>query len=107
MGDDSASREHSRLLQIRGVHKSGDFFTKAKVFNVPNDANDLARSLFIHGIRIVTQAQLLSNRIFVREVTARKSFVDHNHPRSTLCIVLIGVASFPEWNSQGAEKAGT
>ena len=57
------------------------------MFYIPDDAHDLALRVLI-GQRFIAQQQLLADRIFVREITARERLVNHHGPWRGVVLML-------------------
>ena len=93
-----AARKHCRLLCERRVDKRRRFFSQAKMFDVTDDADDLAGTQLVDRVRIVAKKNLLADGIFVREKLARKRLVYRDDPRRGFRIVLIEVAAFDQRN---------
>src|SRR5258708_37348975 len=99
MGAGGASGKDRRLLVEWGVHKRRSLLPRAKMLDVADDANDLARPRFIDGVRVVAQEDLLADGIFVGEESVGERLIDSYNPRRGLGIALIEEPPFDEGNS--------
>ena len=75
------------------------------MLDVADDPDNLPRAALVYRVWVVTQQNLLPDRVFVRKEAMRKRFVHDNRPRRGLCIVIIKIAPLFQRNLEGAEKA--
>ena len=90
-----ASGKNCGLLKVGGVHKRRRVLSQAKMFHVSDDPHDLPRPLFIYGIGIVPEEQVLPDGIFIREEPPGERLIDDQRPRCALVVMLVQVAPFP------------
>src|SRR5215467_8906758 len=107
MRDNRSSRVYRGLLQMRGIYERRCRLAQARMLNVADDPDNLPWALLVYRIRIVTQENLLPNRVLGWEETARKCFVHHHCPRRTLGIVFIEIAPPLQRNPKRPEKTRT
>jgi hypothetical protein len=98
VGPRFAAGEYCRLLCERHVDKWRRFFSQTKMFDIADNADDLAGTQFVDRVGIVAKKNLLADGIFVREKLARKRLVYRDHPQRGFRIVLIEVAAFDQRN---------
>src|SRR6266853_5600754 len=98
VGPRCAAGKHCWLLCERRVDKRRRFFSQAKMFDVADNADDLAGTQLVDRIGIVAQKNLLADGILVRKELARKRLVYRDDPRSGFRVVLIEVAALDQRN---------
>src|SRR5258708_32817663 len=94
VGPRCAAGKHCRLLCERRVNKWRRFFSQAKMFDVADNADDLAGPQLVDRVGIVAKKNLLADGIFVREKLARKRLGYRDDPRRGFRIVLIEGPAF-------------
>src|SRR5437764_3724845 len=99
-----SARIYRWLLQVGRINERGRFRTQAIMLHIADHAYDLSWPVFLSGIRIVTQANLFSDGIFVRKIPAHECLVHDYCPRRGIRIVIVEIAPSLERNPQGAEN---
>ena len=72
--------------------------SQPKLFDIPDDADDLTGAFLINWIGIIPQEYLLPDRVFVGKIAMRESLVDDYDPRSRQRVMFIQDATFFERN---------
>src|SRR5437879_10358115 len=75
------------------------------MLDVADDPDNLPRAALVYRVWVVTQQNLLPDRVFVRKEAMRKRFVHDNRPRRGLCIVIIKIAPLFQRNLEGDRKS--
>src|SRR6266705_2461509 len=89
---------------MRRIHERRRRLAQAPMLDVADDPDNLSWSPLVYRIRVVTQQNLLPDRVLVWKKAMRKRFVHHDRPRRSFCIVFIKIAPLFQRNLESAEK---
>src|SRR4051794_32896357 len=102
-----AAGKDLRLLQVGDIEEGACWSRHVVPFYIPDDADDLPRTILVNGEAAIAEKNVLSDRVFVGEVPVREALVDDDTPWRIFGVVLIEVTSPDERDLQRAKETGT